>query len=128
MATEKIVTFRDLDVWRESHSLVLDIYTLTGKLPAEERFGLAAQMRRAAISVPANIAEGFKRKGQKDKCNFYNVAASSLEELRYYLILAEDLKYTDDSEELEKKCSHVARMLAGLTKSVARDLRSTKGK
>ena len=99
--TEKIVSFRDLEVWRESHALVLDIYALTHKLPAGERFGLSSQMRRAGVSVPANIAEGFKRKGKSDKCNFYNMAAASLEEVRYYLILVKDLGYIKDVGALE---------------------------
>ena len=118
MGPKKIVSFRDLEVWRESHALVLDIYGLTHKLPAEERFGLSSQMRRAAVSVPANIAEGFKRKGKNDKCNFYNIAAASLEELRYYLILVKDLGYIKDVGVFEDKCAHVARMLAGLARSV----------
>ena len=118
MAKEKIVSFRDLDVWRESHGLVLEIYRLSGQLPAEERFGLVTQMRRAAVSVPANIAEGFKRKGTKDKANFYNMAASSLEELRYYLILVRDLGYVAEVDRLEETCDHVARMLNGLMKAV----------
>ena len=118
MAAKKIVSFRDLEVWRESHALVLEVYGLTQKLPAEERFGLSSQIRRSAVSVPANIAEGFKRKGRNDKCNFYNMAAASLEELRYYLILVEDLGYIKDIDALEEKCAHVARMLAGLAKSV----------
>ena len=118
MGTKKIVSFRDLDVWKESHVLVLDVYGLTQKLPAEERFGLSSQMRRSAVSVPANIAEGFKRKGKNDKCNFYNMAAASLEELRYYLILVKDLGYIKDIGVFEEKCAHVARMLAGLAKSV----------
>ena len=118
MAANKIVSFRDLEVWKESHALVLDIYGLTKKLPAEERFGLSSQMRRSAVSVPGNIAEGFKRKGKNDKCNFYNMAAASLEELRYYLILVRDLGYIKDIDVFEEKCAHVARMLTGLAKSV----------
>ena len=117
--SKKILSFKDLEVWRESHDLVLKIYVLTRQLPAEERFGLTSQMRRAAVSIPANIAEGFKRKGKKDKCNFYNIAAASLEEIRYYLILVKDLGYAEDVGDSEQMCTHVAKMLAGLTRSVA---------
>ena len=119
--SEKIVSFRDLDVWKESHKLVLDIYVLTRRLPAEERFGLCSQMRRAAVSIPANITEGFKRRGTKEKKNFYTIAAASLEELRYYLILVKDLGYVKDVADLEARCNHVARMLSGLVKSVAEE-------
>jgi four helix bundle protein len=118
VAPNKIVSFRGLEVWKESHALVLDIYGLTKELPAEERFGLSSQMRRSAVSVPANVAEEFKRKGKNDKCNFYNMAAASLEELRYYLILVRDLGYIKDIDVLEEKCAQVARMLTGLAKSV----------
>ena len=83
---EKICTFMQLKVWQDSHALVLDVYKFTASLPAEERYGLVSQMRRAAVSIPANIAEGFKRTGQKDKAHFYNIAQGSLEELRYYFI------------------------------------------
>jgi four helix bundle protein len=74
--------FDELDVWKEPHALVLEVYRLTRGFPPEERFGLVSQMRRAAVSVPANIAEGFRRRGHGDKVYFYNVGQSSLEELR----------------------------------------------
>lgn len=80
--------FEDLEVWKKAHELVLKIYNITADYPSEEKFGLVSQMRRAAISIPANIAEGFKKRGLKDKVNFYNIAQGSLEELRYYLILS----------------------------------------
>lgn len=86
-------TFRDLLVWRKAHEFVLEIYRLTSQFPREEIYGLALQMRRAAVSIPANIAEGFTRRGKTDKARFMNIAESSLEESRYYLILAEDLGY-----------------------------------
>jgi len=86
-------SFEDLVVWKKAHQLVLQIYRFTGLLPANETYGLASQMRRCAISVPANIAEGFKRRGKPDKVRFMNIAQGSLEECRYYLILAKDLHY-----------------------------------
>ena len=89
----RLERFEDLDVWRRAHALVLDVYRLTGRFPNDEKFGLVSQMRRAAVSVPANIAEGFKKRGSKDKANFYNIAQGSLEELRYYYILSRDLGY-----------------------------------
>jgi four helix bundle protein len=71
---EKITRFGDLAVWQKAHQLVLQVYRITRSFPAEERFGLSSQMRRTAVSVPANIAEGFKKRGVKDKLNFYNIA------------------------------------------------------
>ena len=86
-------TFRDLVVWQHSHQFVLSVYALSGLFPRNEMFGLSSQMRRSAVSVPANIAEGFKRRGRGDKVRFLNIAQASLEECRYYLILVADLQY-----------------------------------
>jgi four helix bundle protein len=88
-------TFEDVEVWRKAHAWVLGVYRLTESFPKQELFGLTSQLRRAAISVPANLAEGFKKRGLSDKIRFYNIAQSSLEECRYYLILARDLNYGD---------------------------------
>lgn len=118
MPGEKIREFRDLIVWQKAHALVLKIYKMTKTFPAEERYGLVSQMRRAAVSVAANIAEGFKRRGPKNKALFYNMSQTSLEELRYYLILSRDLGYCQEVEGLMKDCSEVARLLIGLIKSV----------
>ncbi|MCD5383584.1 four helix bundle protein, partial [candidate division WOR-3 bacterium] len=89
----KTKRFEDMVVWLKAHILVLEIYRLTREFPQDERFGLTSQMRRCAVSVPANIAEGYRRKGMKDKLKFYNIAQGSLNELRYYLILSKDLGY-----------------------------------
>jgi four helix bundle protein len=86
-------TFRDLVAWRKSHEFVIEVYRYTSTFPKSELYGLALQMRRAAVSVPANIAEGFTRRGIPDKARFMNIAEASLEEIRYFLILAEDLNY-----------------------------------
>ena len=86
-------TFQQLEVWQKAHAVVLAVYRLTVEFPKHETFGLTSQMRRAAVSVPANIAEGFVKRGRADKLRFYNIAQGSLEEVRYYLILAEDLAY-----------------------------------
>jgi len=84
-------TFKDLIVWQKAHGLVLSIYKMRLKLPKEELYGLTSQIRRAAVSVPANIAEGFTRKSNPEKSRFFNISQGSLEEVRYYLILNEDL-------------------------------------
>lgn len=115
MAIER---FEQLEVWQKGHELVLAIYRLTRTFPPEERFGLVTQMRRAAISVPANIAEGFKRRTLKDKIHFYNVSQGSLEETRYYLLLAFDLKYVTRFDDLGQLADHVARLLHGLIASI----------
>lgn len=92
MATK---TFRELTVWQKAHEFVLQIYRLTTRFPKEELFGLTSQLRRAAISIAANIAEGYKRLGHADKLRFYNISQGSIEECQYYLILAADLRYCD---------------------------------
>src|SRR6266849_10805223 len=88
-------TFRDLLVWQKAHQFVLGVYSFTAAFPKPEIYGLSLQMRRAAVSIPANIAEGFRRRGKADKARYMNIAEGSLEECRYYLILAHDLGYGD---------------------------------
>jgi four helix bundle protein len=92
---ERVVakSFQDLMVWQKAHQWVLDVYRMTARFPKEELFGLTSQLRRSAVSVPANIAEGFKRRGKSDKLRFYNISQGSLEEARYYHILGRDLRY-----------------------------------
>ncbi|MCB9077078.1 MAG: four helix bundle protein [Anaerolineaceae bacterium] len=89
----KILHFQQLEVWQEAHKLTLLVYKITKAFPSEEKFGLVSQMRRAAVSVPANIVEGFKRRSQRDKLRFYNIAEGSLEEVKYFFILSKDLNY-----------------------------------
>ena len=93
-------TFRDLITWQRSHQFVLAVYRMTARFPKHELFGLSSQLRRAALSVAANIAEGFKRRGKADKARFLNIAQSSLEECRYYLILTQDLYYGETDAEM----------------------------
>lgn len=93
MKDEKTKTFTDLILWQKAHQLVLEIYMLTASFPKAEIFGLTSQFRRAAVSIPANIAEGYKKRGFKDKLNYLNISQGSLEECRYYSILSADLKY-----------------------------------
>jgi four helix bundle protein len=85
-------------VWQRAHEFVLAVYRLTSAFPKHEAYGLTCQFQRAAVSIPSNIAEGFKRRGIPDKARLLNIAQSSLEECRYYLILSEDLKYCDSQE------------------------------
>ncbi|HEX8428812.1 four helix bundle protein [Hymenobacter sp.] len=88
-------SFQELLVWQKAHQLVLAVYWLTDTFPKHELFALTSQLRRAAVSVPANVAEGFRRRGLKDKIRFFNIAEGSLEEVQYYFILAKDLGYAD---------------------------------
>jgi four helix bundle protein len=108
-------SFKDLIVWQKAHKWVLGIYRFTECFPGREQFGLTSQMRRAAISIPANIAEGFTRKGNSDKACFYNIAQGSIEECRYYLILADDLNY-GDTKQLEKDLEEISRLLQSYTR------------
>lgn len=114
-----IENFQGLEVWQKAHQLVLGVYRVTKTFPTDEKYGLVSQMRRAAVSVPANIAEGFKRRGQSDKMRFYNTSETSLEELKYYLILSKDLTYLDDIEKLMADAETVSRMLYRLIESVS---------
>ena len=86
-------TFEDLIVWQKAHQFVLSVYKVTKYFPKTEIYGLISQLRRTSISIAANIAEGFKKKGKPDKVRFFNIAQGSLEECRHYMILTEDLGY-----------------------------------
>ena len=108
-------TFTQLDVWKKAHEAVLAVYILTKTFPADERFGLSIQMRKAASSIPANIAEGYGRRGGKEKARFYTISMGSAEELKYFLILSRDLKYLRDMEPLWHSLEDVCRMLRRLT-------------
>jgi four helix bundle protein len=109
--------FQDLLVWQKAHTLVLSVYRMTSTFPRSEVFGLTSQMRRAAVSVPANIAEGFKRKGRADKTRILNIAEASLEELRYYFILCRELGYATSAAESELS-EEVARMLTAYSRTI----------
>jgi four helix bundle protein len=100
-------SFKDLIVWQKAHQFVLATYSLTATFPRAEVYCLTSQTRRAAISIPANIAEGFKKRGPSDKTRFLNIAQGSLEECRYYLILIQDLGYgaTADTEAMLEEVS-----------------------
>lgn len=101
-------SFEDVEIWKRSHSFVLAVYRLSEGFPKHELFGLSSQLRRAAVSIPANFAEGFKKRGLADKLRFYNIAQGSLEECRYYLILSKDLGYAE-VEELQVQSVIIAR-------------------
>lgn len=95
MEQKKIKTFKDLIAWREGHKLVLMIYAATNGFPKSELFGLTDQMRRAAVSITSNIAEGFSRKSYKEKVQFYAMAAGSITEIQNQLTISQDVHYLD---------------------------------
>jgi four helix bundle protein len=110
--------FQDLIVWQKAHALTLRVYRLTKTFPKEELFGLTSQMRRSAASVPANIAEGFAKKSRPDKARVLNISQASLEELRYFFILAKDLQYLDHTATWPD-VDEVARLLAAYVTTVS---------
>lgn len=103
-------SFMDLLAWKKAHAFVMGVYKATEGFPARERYGLTAQFRRAAVSIPANLAEGFRKRSRVDKARFINIAEGSLEECRYYLILAHDLGFLDKAA-LWELAGEVARLL-----------------
>jgi len=111
-------TFHDLRIWQKSHALTLAIYRASAAFPTHEIFGLTQQLRRAAVSVPSNIPEGFRRRGRADKSRFLNIAAASLDELQYQLLLAHDLGYRDTQQMLRQDALDLARMLSAYERAV----------
>ncbi|HEY5211330.1 MAG TPA: four helix bundle protein [Stellaceae bacterium] len=115
--------FRDLKVWSKAHAVVIAVYAATEPFPAAERFGLTSQMRRAASSIPANIAEGCGRSSNADLARFLHIALGSASELDYFLLLARDLKFLKPPihDDLRANVQEVKRMLGGLIGRVRTD-------
>ena len=114
-------SFTDLIVWQKAHQLALRTYVVTKEFPREEVYGLTSQFRRAAVSVAANIAEGYSRSGKFDKLSFFNYAMASLHECKYYLILARDLNYGSDMA-LNGLAEEVSKILTTYSKSIKRSI------
>ena len=110
---DKTKYFEELEVWKKAHEFVLLVYQLTETFPKSKLFGLVTQFRKALVSIAANIAEGYKKKGKADKLRFYNISQGSLEECRYYVILSRDLKYIQslDIEKLNDLLKHTSFLL-----------------
>lgn len=117
---EKAKQFMDLLVWQKGHELVLCAYTITRKLPQEEKFGLSSQLQRAAVSVTSNIAEGFGRKGEKEKVQFYYMAHGSLTEVMNLSFVLRDTKLISYEmyTKLEELFTITNKLLLGLIKSI----------
>ena len=110
-------SFKDLTVWQKAHQFVLAVYKLSNNFPKSEIYGLTSQLIRAAVSVPANIAEGLKKRGLADKLRFLNIAQGSLEECRYYLILVQDLEY-GETQKLAFLLEEVSKILEAYANSI----------
>lgn len=115
----KIQSFTDLNAWKEGHKLVLSVYKTTASLPKDEKFGLIDQIRRAAVSITSNIAEGFSRYGGKEKQQFYRVALGSLTELQNQLLVIRDVGYMPQEQfnELAEQSVVASKLINGLIKS-----------
>lgn len=114
---EKSRDFTDLIVWQKAHQFVLKVYEVTSKFPKEEMYGLTSQFRRAAVSIAANISEGFAKKEYADKIRFYNIAQGSLKECQYYILLARDLKYSTEND-IDKLSDEVGKLLYSYSNSL----------
>ncbi len=113
-------SFEDIMAWQKAHSFVLAVYKETKDFPEDDRFGLTSQFRRAAVSIAANIAEGYKKLSKADKLRFFNISQGSLEECRYYCILSRDLGYINEQTFmfLSEKNSDASYMLNSYIKGI----------
>ena len=120
---EKTKTFKELIVWQKSHKLVLEVYKATSGFPKQEVYALTSQIRRASVSIAANIAEGYKKKTKPNKLNFLNISEGSLEEVNYYLILSKDLEFISEKEfvNLENLTEEVGRLITGYSSAISRN-------
>ncbi|AUS05172.1 four helix bundle protein [Pseudotamlana carrageenivorans] len=115
-------SFEALKVWQAGHQFVLEVYKMSKQFPREEIYGLTSQFRRAAVSITANIAEGYKRKSPKEKLRFYNFSQASLEECRYFLILSKDLGYVENNDKQVKLIQEVSKMLNAYCRSIIKSM------
>jgi four helix bundle protein len=110
MQTVAAKSFHDLIVWQKAHAYVLEVYRLSEAFPATERYGITSQLRRASVSIAANIVEGFRKRGPADKLRFFNIAQGSADECLYYSVLVRDLKFADTAA-LQQQLEEVSRLL-----------------
>ena len=120
LSMEKTKSFSELIVWQKAHRFVLDVYSVSKAFPKDERFGLTDQIRRASVSIAAKIAEGYSKRGVKDKLRFFNMAEGSLSECKYYLILVEGLKYAA-VKELAESLDEIHKLLRGYLRGIVRN-------
>ena len=124
--SNRIENFYNLDAWKNGHQLVLEIYKITKNFPSDERFGITSQIRRAAASITANIAEGFARYHFKDKIRFYYQARGSVAEVQNFLLLAKDLNFIniETCKKLGKKANNIRKLINGLIKSIEKQIKT----
>src|SRR5438067_1066398 len=115
-----IDSYKDLEVWKKAFAFTLDIYKISSSFPSDEKFGITSQLRRAAVSIPSNIAEGWSRKSTKTYIQFLNIAIGSAAESETLLLLSNELKYINDEtkQRLLNLLSEVGRMMNGLITSL----------
>ena len=120
-------SFENVIAWQKAHIFVLEVYKVTKHFPEDEKFGLTSQYRRAAVSIEANIAEGYKKLSRADKLRFFNIAQGSLEECRDYLILSRDLQYINNNEfeTLHIKIEETSKLLNSYCKSIVDNIAIT---
>ncbi len=120
---ERTSKFQDLITWQKAHALALEIYSTTKLFPKEETYGLTSQIRRASVSVAANIVEGYRKRGKADKVRFFNISEGSLDEIKYFLILSKDLKYMskENFEALMSLSEEVSRLLSSYIKAISKN-------
>lgn len=124
MENFKILNFYDLDTWKKAHELVIEIYKVTKQFPRDELYGVVSQLKRAASSVTANIAEGFERYHFKDKIKFYYQARGSLAEVQSFIILAKDLDFVNIKvcKDIIDKADEVRKLINGLIRSIEKQI------
>ncbi len=122
-----IESYRDLDVWKAAHQMVLAVYGETSHFPDGEKYGVTSQIRRSAVSIPANLAEGFGKRSVKDFLRYCLIANGSLQETSYLLLLSKDLGYLNDEQyqPLDSLAGKVGSLLGGLERSLRKQLNST---
>ena len=117
---EKVKTHKDLDAWKKAIELVEAVYGLTKAFPKTEMYGLTNQLRRAAVSIPSNIAEGAARSSTKEFVQFLHIALGSVSEVETQLIIAQRLDYADDANSIEEQIEAVRRLILGLIRYLRR--------
>ena len=117
---EKIKNFRNLKIWQRGIELVKEVYKITKNFPKEEQYGLSSQMRRAAVSIPSNVAEGFRRRYNKEYKQFLNISLGSSAELETQIVIAKELEYIEGNKEKEviELIDHICRMISNLIKKL----------
>ena len=113
-----VSNFKDLKVWQLSKNLVVDLYRVTSSFPKQEVFGITAQIRRSAVSIPSNIAEGFFRHGKKDYAHFISMALGSASELETQLIIAGELEFLENKDAFLQRIDEIQKMLHGLRRAI----------